>query len=127
VLQTHAGRLAEAEAACRDLLAQDELNAGAHYLLALCREGLGDRAGAVEHDQVAVYLDPGFAMPHLHLGILARRVGEKATARRELARALALLAGEDSARLLLFGAGFSREALGALCRAEIVGCGGDPP
>ena len=125
-LQTHRGQLADAEDACQRLLAVDELSAGAHYLLALCREGARDRTNAVYHDQVATYLDPSFAMPHLHLGLLARREGDHATAQRELGQALLLLQGEDSARLLLFGGGFSRETLVALCRTELQGCGGTP-
>ncbi len=40
VLLTHGGRFADAEHTCRQLLAIDELNAGAHYLRALCREGV---------------------------------------------------------------------------------------
>jgi chemotaxis protein methyltransferase CheR len=126
VLLTHNGRLGEAEAACRELFARDELNAGAHYVLALCREGAEDRQGAIEHDQMATYLDPGFAMPRLHLGLQARRNGEREAARRELAQALPLLEREDASRLLLFGGGFGREALLALCRAELVACGGAP-
>jgi chemotaxis protein methyltransferase CheR len=104
----------------------DELNAGAHYLLALCREGARDRTSAVYHDQVAIYLDPGFAMPHLHLGLLARREGDGAAAQRELEQAILLLEREDSSRLLLFGGGFGRDTLVALCRTELVGCGGPP-
>jgi chemotaxis protein methyltransferase CheR len=123
-LLTHGGRLGEAERVCAQLLSLDEMNAGAHYLLALCREGRGEPAGARSHDQVAAYLDPGFAMPRLHLGLLARRAGDRETARRELAQALELLRREESARLLLFGGGFSRDALIALCRAELVVCGG---
>ena len=88
-LLTHSGQLAEAEHACAQLLAIDELNAGAHYLLALCREGAGDRRGAASTIRSPVYLDPGFAMPHVHLGLLARRAGDRATARRELEQALA--------------------------------------
>ena len=125
-LLTHRGRLAEAEEACRRLLDVDELSAGAHYLLALCREGARDRTGAVNHDQVAIYLDPSFAMPHLHLGLLARRAGDRAAAQRELGQALLLLQREDGSRVLLFGGGFSRETLVALCRTELVGCGGKP-
>jgi chemotaxis protein methyltransferase CheR len=125
-LQTHRGQLADAEDACQRLLAVDELSAGAHYLLALCREGARDRPNAVYHDQVATYLDPGFAMPHLHLGLLARREGDHVTAQRELGQALLLLQGEDSARLLLFGGGFGRDTLLALCRTELQGCGGTP-
>jgi chemotaxis protein methyltransferase CheR len=71
-----------------------------------------------------VYLDPSFSAPRLHLGLLAQKSGDRAAARRDLAQALALLAREDASRLLLFGGGFSREALVALCRAELAACGG---
>jgi chemotaxis protein methyltransferase CheR len=122
VLLTHRGQTAEAEEACRDLLVRDELNAGAHYLMALCREGAHDLKSAEEHDQTAAYLDPGFSMPRLHLGLLARRAGDREAARRELERAVDLLEHEDSARLLLFGGGFGRSALVALCAAELARC-----
>jgi len=108
------------------LLMVDELNAGAHYVLALCRENSADRAGAAEHDRVAVYLDPTFAMPRLHLGLLARHAGDRDTARRELEQALLLLRSEDPSRLLLFGGGFNREALIVLCRSALRDCGGQP-
>jgi chemotaxis protein methyltransferase CheR len=125
VLLAHGGQLAEAEGACTRLLAFDDLSAGAHYLLALCREGAGDRAAACHHNQVAAYLDPGFAMPRLQLGLLARRAGDRVTARRELGHALVLLQREDASRVLLFGGGFGREALLALCQAEFVKSGGN--
>lgn len=118
-LLTCCARLDECEQTCRHLLGLDELNAGAHYLLALCRAHRADRAGALEHDRAAISLDGSFAMPHLHLGLMAKRAGDAATAARELSTALALLAHEDSSRLLLFGGGFSREALLGLCRAEL--------
>ena len=124
MLLTHGGQLAAAEIACRSLLAIDELNAGAHYVLALCREHSGDGAAAAEHDRVAAYLDPGFAMPRLHLGLMARRVGDREAARRELTQALFLLEREDAARLLLFGGGFNRDALVALCDLALRESGG---
>jgi chemotaxis protein methyltransferase CheR len=123
VLLAHSGEFASAEETCHRLLAIDELNAGAHYVLALCREGAGDRRGAADRDQLAIYLDPAFAMPRMHLGLLARRAGDHETLRRELGQALVLLQREDAARLLLFGGGFNREALLALCRAELLACG----
>ncbi len=126
VLLVHAGHLDRAEAAASRLLAVDALHAGAHYVLALCREAVGDRAGAVEHDRMAVHLDPGFAMPRLHLGLLARRTGPPEEARDELRRAVALLQGEDASRLLLFGGGFSRDALVTLARAELIALGDAP-
>lgn len=119
VLLIHSAVLGRAEDACKRLLAIDELSAGAHYLLALCRESAGDCTGALEHDRVATYLDPSFAMPRLHRGLLARRAGDFDTMRRELADAIMLLEREDAARLLLFGGGFSRHALIALCGAEL--------
>jgi chemotaxis protein methyltransferase CheR len=123
VLHVHGGELAAAERAASALLAVDELHAGAHYVLALCREGAGDRQGAVEHDQTSVYLDPTFAMPRLHLGLMARRAGDLTAAEQELGQAQLLLAREDASRMLLFGGGFRRDALVALCRAELAACG----
>ncbi|MCC6575627.1 MAG: protein-glutamate O-methyltransferase [Planctomycetes bacterium] len=104
---------------CEDLLRLDELNAAAHYVKALCQEHMGNLREAVEHDQTAAYLDPQFAMPHLHLGLIARRGGDNATALRELSTASGLFAREDASRIVLFGGGFGREQLMALCRAEI--------
>jgi chemotaxis protein methyltransferase CheR len=125
VLLANSGKLADAETSCARLLALDELNAGAHYVMALCREHAADTAGAIEHDRTAIYLDAGFAMPHLHLGLMAKRAGDDDGARHELSQALLLLAREDASRLLLFGGGFSRDTLVALCRAELRAVGGD--
>jgi chemotaxis protein methyltransferase CheR len=119
VLFTNDGRITDAEAACERLLQKDELHAGAHYLKALCREHAGDAPGAAEHDRIAAHLDPAFAMPHLHAGILAKRSGDALVARRELGQALMLLEREDTSRVVLFGGGFSRDALTSLCRAEL--------
>ena len=91
--------------------------------MALCREHAGDRAPAANHDHYALYLDEGFAMPRLHLGLLAKRAGDLAAARKELSRALVLLPAEDASRILLLGGGFSRYALIDLCRAELRACG----
>jgi chemotaxis protein methyltransferase CheR len=123
VLLANSGAVSEAEAMCTQILAGNDLHAGARYVLALCREHVGDRAAALEHNRVASYIDARFAMPHLHLGLLARREGDTDRARQELGRAAALLELEDASRILLFGGGFSREALIDLCRREIRACG----
>lgn len=123
-LFTHCGRLEEAEVACADLLAIDGLNAGAHYLLSLCRERRADSRAAIEYSQIAAYLEPTFAMPHLHWGLIARRTGDRSTALRELTQAVLLLQREDASRLLLFGGGFSREGLIGLCQSELSRLGG---
>lgn len=65
-------------------------------------------------------------MPRLHLGLLARRAGDRNAARRELSQALILLKREDASRLLLFGGGFNRDALLALCESALRDCGGEP-
>jgi chemotaxis protein methyltransferase CheR len=126
VLLTSCGRLEEAERVCAELLRLDDLNAAAHYLTALCREHAGDRGGAREHDEMAAYVDPGFAMPRLHLGLLAKRAGDRAAACRDFAQADILLQRDDPSRILLFGGGFRRENLVQLCRAELRACGGLP-
>jgi chemotaxis protein methyltransferase CheR len=125
-LLAQSGQLAAAEIACQRLIAIDGLNAGAHYLSALCREHAGDRDGAAEFDRIAAYLDPAFAMPRLHLGFLARRAGDPVAAVRELGHALILLKREETSRILLFGGGFTREALIALCEAAHRECEGRP-
>ena len=124
VLLANEGKPDEAEQACKTLLATDELNAGAHYLMALCREHAGDRNRAAEHDRIAIYLDSAFAMPHLHIGLMVKREAGLAAACDELRQASVLLTREDSSRILLFGGGFSREALIEMCRRELRSCGG---
>jgi chemotaxis protein methyltransferase CheR len=119
MLRVHGSEFAVAAEICSRILVLDDLNAAAHYVLALCREGLGDHDGAVEHHRLAVHLDAGFAMPRLHLGLAARRSGDLALARRELGQAMSLLKHEDASRLLLFGGGFNRQALIALCEASM--------
>jgi chemotaxis protein methyltransferase CheR len=123
ILSTITGDVESGEALCDELLGADDCDAAAHYVKALCREHAGDQAAAIEHSRAAAYLDAGFAMPHLQLGRLARRAGDLATARRELAVALGLLSEEDSTRIVLFGGGFARDALRELCRGELSACG----
>jgi chemotaxis protein methyltransferase CheR len=122
MLLTHAGQIAAAEAASHRLLEIDELNAGAHYVLALCREHAGDSRRAMEHDRIATHLDPAFAMPRLHCGLLMHHAGDRHAARRELAQALVLLKREDVSRLILFGGGFTRDALIGLCQSAAADC-----
>jgi chemotaxis protein methyltransferase CheR len=124
VLLVNRGDLAKAQEACALALEGDEFSAGAHYVLALCGEQAGQIEAAMEHNRTAAYLDQTFAMPHLHLGLLAKRAGDFHTARQELKQAGLLLAREGSSRILLFGGGFSRDALVELCRRELQTCGG---
>lgn len=123
VVLVHRDELAGAEELCQQLIERGELAPAAHYLLALCQERRGEVLSAAEHDEISICLDPGFAMPHLHLGLLALRLRDLATARRQLCEALELLAHEDPARILLFGAGLDRAALQRLCATQLARCG----
>ncbi len=114
------GRCPEAEAVCGMVLQADALNAGAHFVLALCREQAGALPAAIQEDDQAIRLDASFAMPWLHSGLLARRSGDPQESRRRLESALILLDREDEARLLLFGGGFSRKGLAQLCSGGLL-------
>lgn len=116
---TNQGMIEEATAVCHQVLTTDDLNAEAHYLLALCHEHRGEYEQAMDHDRSAIYLDSTFAMPYLHLGLLYKRLGNMEEARREFSLAAELLAREEPARLLLFGGGFTREMLVGLCQTEL--------
>lgn len=120
IVVTNRAQIDEAEALCQKLLAHDEFNAGAHYLLALCCEHKGDLDRAREHHLTSVYLNPQFAMPHLHLGMIGRRTGKAVEARRELQTAHELLETEDQSRILLFGGGLSRKALSQMCSSALL-------
>lgn len=119
VLHANRRELELARRVCERILERDDLNAGAHYLLALCCEQSGDMAGAVHHDQISAHLDPTFAMPRFHMGLMARRAGDTQQASAELGAALRLFEREEGARILMFGGGFSREALVRLCAAVV--------
>jgi chemotaxis protein methyltransferase CheR len=123
VLLAQAGRLEDAETRCRRLLDDHGLYPDAHLLLAICMEGGPAADAAVCHLRLAAHLDPGFAMPRLRLGLLLRRRGEHGAAGVELGQALHLLPTEREERIALFGGGFGRAALTALCRAEREACG----
>jgi chemotaxis protein methyltransferase CheR len=58
-------------------------------------------------------------MPHLHRGLLMSRRAARAEAGPSLQRAAMLLPLEAPERLMLFGGGFRRETLVALCLAAL--------
>jgi chemotaxis protein methyltransferase CheR len=124
VALTLTGRLAEAEQACGRLLEQHPGHAGGLHLLGICLDAAGNNSSAAGYHRRAAERDPTFALPRLHLGLLALRGGEQRTARAELRTALALLWREDDERLALYGGGFGRDALVALCRAQLDPIGG---
>jgi chemotaxis protein methyltransferase CheR len=123
LLFVHTGRPMAASEACRRILARDEFEPGANYLLGLCLEEAGDAGSALQHYDAAIHLDPTFAMAVLRRGLLARKLGNPAEARADFDQARELIANEDEGRLKLFAGGFSRATLGALCVAELANLG----
>jgi chemotaxis protein methyltransferase CheR len=119
VLLLQARRADEATALCRELIGRGAHRAAAHHVLSLCEDVAGDRDAAVASASTATELDPAFALAHLHLGILCRRDGNRDRARVEIGHAARLIAHETDRRVILFGGGFTRDALAALCRAEL--------
>jgi chemotaxis protein methyltransferase CheR len=124
VILSHQGRTREAARLCAEVLEESGADAGAHYLLGLCREDEGDYRAATRHYRAAIQTDRSFAMPHMRLGLLARRAGDATTAWTETRRAAELLPHEREGRVLLFAGGFQREALVELCHAELRCFGG---
>ncbi|SNY40660.1 CheR family methyltransferase [Paractinoplanes atraurantiacus] len=123
ILLAQTGRLGEAIILARRLIEENGLDPDAHQLLGLCLEGGSAVAEAIGQYRLAAYLDPGFALPRMRLGQLARRHGDERTAAGELERALDLLTHEKEERITLFGGGFGRIALTVQCRSELDACG----
>ena len=124
VLLVHSGQIEAADGVASSLLRFNEHNAAAYYIRALCREQEGAVGSAIDHNRAAANLDPTFAMPRLHLGLLLRRSGDREVARREFTRALELFRREGESRILMFGGGFGRQALIDLCESALKECGG---
>jgi chemotaxis protein methyltransferase WspC len=87
-LLADAGRLPEAAEWCENYLRRKGASSEAYYLLALTRDGLGDRRGAIDCYRKAVYLEPNHAEALTHLALLTERQGDSAAAERLRQRAL---------------------------------------
>ncbi|MET0210418.1 MAG: CheR family methyltransferase [Burkholderiaceae bacterium] len=122
MLLIEAGQIDDGLRACARLMTPEApaaLQAEVFFIQALAMEERGELPAAEWNHQRAAAKDAGFAMPHLRMGLMARRRGELVAARRELRHALALLDGESAERMRRFAGGFERDALRHLCRAEI--------
>lgn len=119
VLLAQVGHPDAAAVVARQLLDLDGRHADAHHLLGMCLDDGAAVDSATGHYQRAAYLDPQFALPRLRLGLLARRRGDRRGATVELEAALDLLRYEHDERVTLFGGGFSRSSLIALCQSEL--------
>ena len=118
------GRIDEAQQRCEQLLAVHFLDAEPHQLMAMCMEQKQRLPLALEHARRASYLDPNFALPHVLLGRLALKAGNRAAAMREFETARGRLPAEQSRRLRLLSGGFGRQAMIEYCEAQIRVCRG---
>lgn len=74
------GRFKEAEALCRAYLANESMNAEAHFLLGAIRHAQGDEKEAEECFKKTVYLKPQHDEALVYLVLLAEKRGDKAQA-----------------------------------------------
>ncbi len=116
------GRFEEAQDLCHHADGHDA--GAAEHILSLCAEATGALDEALLHAHHAVVLDPALAMAWVHLGLLAQRTGDVALARVAMPRAIDALGRDDEARVAMFGGGFRRDALIAVCEAQLVALGG---
>ncbi|HEY1542668.1 MAG TPA: tetratricopeptide repeat protein, partial [Xanthobacteraceae bacterium] len=84
------GRLADAEATCRTVLARDETHAGAWHLLAIIALRAGDAEAAAKHVERAIALAPQRADCRHTLGFVLNSLRRKAEAEAAFRQAIAL-------------------------------------
>ena len=83
------GRLADAEATCREILARDERHAGAWHLLGILAFRAGHAQQAAEHVERAVALAPSRADSRCTLGFVLRALNRPAEAEAAFLQATA--------------------------------------
>lgn len=124
VILTNLGQTEEATRAARARLQQLPACPFAHFLLGVCSEASRRLDEAQQLYERAAGLAPTFALARLRAGMLARRAGQHARARRALQAALDVFPHQAARTQVLYGGGFTREAMAALCRAELSALGG---
>jgi chemotaxis protein methyltransferase CheR len=92
VAAADAGRLDEAVAATREILAADPLNADAHFIRGVIELGRGNAAAAADSLRRALYVDQGFALAAFKLGRAHDALGDELAALRAYRQALETLA-----------------------------------
>jgi len=110
------GELAQAESACRTVLADQPNNAAALHLLGLVRARGGDRQAGEELLRRSVELDPTDTRLRVNLATFLRRAGRLEEAERVYRRVLQLAPGERGAR---HGLVLTLDSLGRAREAEI--------
>jgi chemotaxis protein methyltransferase CheR len=86
------GRVEEALAATKRILAEDPLNADAQYVRGVAALGQGDAVTAADALRRALYVDPGFALAAFTLARAHDTLGDEPAARRAYLQTLRTLA-----------------------------------
>lgn len=99
------GKWLEAAGICRNLVAEDSLNAGARLTLGLVLAHSGAIREAASELQKAIYADRQFVLAHYHLGTLRQAAGDLEAARRSFRTVLDLLRARAGDEPVDFGDG----------------------
>jgi protein O-GlcNAc transferase len=118
-----AGRLAEAEALYRQIIAADSRNAESIHMLGLIAHQVGRSGFAVEMIRSAIGIKPDYAEAHANLGLAFYQLGRVEDAFAACRSAIALKPGQAEAHSNLGTAlkylGHAQEAI-ATCRAAVI-------
>ena len=101
---------------CCTLIETNQLDADAHYLLAVICEHMDDLSEAETALRQAIYIDGGFALAHYHLACRAAANGEFGKATRFLRNVLAILDRCDDEEAVRAGDGLKVRELRAFAR-----------
>jgi predicted O-linked N-acetylglucosamine transferase (SPINDLY family) len=116
-----AGRLADAEAIYRQVLAAEPDNAAALHVLGLLANTVGQHAAAIELISRAIQIEPTAAPYHTNLGVAYQSIGQMDDAVECYARALALnpnhLAALHNQGVVLQALGLEQAALASFERS----------
>ncbi|MHB1842339.1 MAG: CheR family methyltransferase [Sulfobacillus sp.] len=102
-----AGRLADAQVVCEQVLAADVLLPEAHILLGVIHQERGEVDAAKSAFRRALYLDPAATAAHFLLGILFTQLGEPASARRSMETAVRLLGRSPPDQVVVWADGLT--------------------
>lgn len=117
------GAWSAAAAICGQVLADDPLNASAHFTLGLTLAHTEPVERAIAELRRAIYVDRRFTLAYYHLGALLQRAGDGREARKAFRNAMNLLDEMDEDELLEHGDGIRADELRELTRMheEVLG------
>ena len=113
-----AGRLDAATELIGQVLAEDPLNATAHFILGVAELGAGDANASVRSLRRALYVDPDFGLAAFKLGRAQEACGDAIAAKQAYEQALRTLDGRDTSAARALG-DVDVTDLAAVCRLRM--------